>query len=76
MGGAIEVLDGSSTSLGIVDWVEFGRVLDVSKLVVGCSSLVDFEQAATKDEAPMARKSRREMSERGNIADLRAFPKL
>ena len=76
MGGAIEALDGSSTSLGIVDLVEFGRGLDVSELVVGCSSLVEFEQAATKDEAPRARKSRREMSERGNIAELRTFPEL
>jgi hypothetical protein len=76
MGGAIEVLVGSSTSLGIVDWVEVGGGLDVSELVVGCSSLVVFEQAATKDEAPRARKSRREISDRGNITELRAFPKL
>jgi hypothetical protein len=76
MGGAIEVLVGSSTSLGIVDWVDVGGGLDVSELVVGCSSLDDFEQAATKDEAPRARKSRREISDRGNIAELGAFPKL
>jgi|AACY02.14.fsa_nt_gi hypothetical protein len=76
MGGAIEVLVGISTSLGIVDWVEVGRGFDVSELVVGCSSLVVFEQAATNDEAPRVRKSRREISERGNIAELRAFPEL
>jgi hypothetical protein len=75
-GGAIEVLVGSSTSLGIVDWVDVGRGLEVSELEVGCSSLVVFEQAATKDEAPRARKSRREISDRGNITELRAFPKL
>ena len=76
MGGADEVLVGISTSLGIVDWVDVGRGLDVSELVVGCSSLAFFEQAATKDEAPRARKSRREISDRGNIAELRAFPEL
>ena len=68
MGGVVDVVVGSSTPLGIVDWVDVGRGLEVSELVVGCSSFVVFEQAATKDEAPRARKSRREISDRGNIA--------
>ena len=74
--GAIEVLVGSYAPPGFVDWVDVARESDVSELVVGCSSLVDFEQAATNDEAPRARKSRREISDRGNITELRAFPKL
>jgi len=76
MGGVVDVVVGSSTSLCIFEWVDVGRGLEVSELEVGCSSLVVFEQAATKDEAPRARKSRREISDRGNITELRAFPKL
>ena len=68
MDGADEVLVGSPVSPGIVDWVDVGRGLEVSEFVVDCSSPVVFEHAATKDEAPRARKSRREISDRGNIA--------
>ena len=68
MGGADEVLVGGSTSPGDVDWGEGARELDISELAVGCPSPVVFEQAATKDEAPSARKSRREIFDRGNIA--------
>jgi len=68
MSGATEVLVGISVSPGIDDWVDGGRGLEVSEFVVGCSSPVVFEHAATKDEAPRARKSRREISDRGNIS--------